>query len=421
MNIARTYRGLLRAVQAIHPAKFDSEENNLAEHIMERVRTEKLMVFERDMEESEMEDYLTLASNKMENLTLVLETLAEQEVADAPALFSFLSAANQGLGGVEYHRKLEDGFIEMADFHDAFKERLELEHERGSELKNRALQTAAAEYTEILAIIANPNFQQQTITSLKPNCSYTFREIPETVVSEVDNERKRNCIYIQSPFDIRENAYDEHVTLSNWTVEPDSVWFTEEYHLAAQKIVTEIIESESLNPDYPTVLTGHSIGAALSIIVAAYLKFEHQYDILNVVTFGQPMITTTISCPVLTLLPIMRIFTPLDGFVETPASAEDGAPFTHYGEALSMLPSKLADQATPEFIEENKVYVTIEEYDALVNDTKAILEYHLPPYSIPVTKGYGSILRQTDVPLKKGIDRQKGASYGKPTLQKERR
>ena len=418
MNVTRAYRGLLRAVQGIDPSKFGHARSNLIEHVMWRVNTERLLAYETDFDEGQMEDYLVTASNKMENLTLVLSTLSEKQSHDAPALFSFLASVAQAVGNVDFHRKLEDGFLDMAEFHDAFKERLELERERGAELKNRALQTAGSEYSEVLAIMANPNFQRETLTSLKPSCEISFYEIPETVAIEVDHHRKRNCIYIHSPYDIRENAYDEHVTISNWNVEPDSVWFTEEYHLAAQNILAEIEKGKWIENNYPTVVTGHSIGAALAVIIASYLKAQHQIDIRNVITFGQPMITTSVMCPSLSVLPIMRMYTPLDGFVETPASAVDGAPFQHYGERLSIIPSSMAEHATPEFIEENKVYVTMEEYHTLMTDTEALLEYLLPRHTIPMTKGYGSILRQDDNPIKRDTKRQKGINYtGEPKTQ----
>jgi hypothetical protein len=61
-----------------------------------------------------------------------------------------------------------------------------------------------------------------------------------------------------------------------------------------------------LKRNYKTYLTGHSLGGAVAALLAIYLM-EDGYNVVSVVTFGQPKFTTGIGVQKLTSLPIVRV------------------------------------------------------------------------------------------------------------------
>eukprot|EP01059_Diplonema_ambulator_P025545 TRINITY_DN42611_c0_g1_i1.p1 TRINITY_DN42611_c0_g1~~TRINITY_DN42611_c0_g1_i1.p1 ORF type:complete len:440 (+),score=98.18 TRINITY_DN42611_c0_g1_i1:115-1320(+) len=372
--------------------------SNLVEHTMMRVRTEKALARkEKEQGRGHGVEDVEKALKRMEDLTGVLHVMQGMEGREAPALFSFLAACQVGAGSPEYFRNLEDGFLRIATFHDDFKERIEMEQQRGGEMKNRAMQYAARDYTEILALMeSHPDTFEDEIVKIHANVSRYFYTLPDLVTVEVDDSRQRVNIYIQSAADIRENAMDEYVAMQEWTLEPGGVLFTEVYHIAAVRVVKELISEAVIPQGYSVVVTGHSAGGGIACIVAAYLQEEHNINILNVVTFGQPKISTTVGNPALTALPILRITTPLDGFIDTPTGSADHHPFLHYGEHLSLLPSQLRDIATPEWIDENLVYVTMNEYHKLLADSQAVITYEDQPSMVSNFHGYGDITMQDE-------------------------
>lgn len=66
-----------------------------------------------------------------------------------------------------------------------------------------------------------------------------------------------------------------------------------------------------LSKDKPVYITGHSLGGAISVILAMYLHQEG-YDVHRVVTFGQPKVTNVTGANTFEDLPIIRIVTPED-------------------------------------------------------------------------------------------------------------
>ena len=61
-----------------------------------------------------------------------------------------------------------------------------------------------------------------------------------------------------------------------------------------------------LKKDYKTYITGHSLGGAIAAVLAIYM-FEDKYDVVKVVTFGQPKFTTTAGVERLGFLTITRV------------------------------------------------------------------------------------------------------------------
>lgn len=61
-----------------------------------------------------------------------------------------------------------------------------------------------------------------------------------------------------------------------------------------------------LKPGYKTYVTGHSLGGAIAALLAIYLT-EDKYDVVKVVTFGQPKFTTTAGVEKLGFLKLVRV------------------------------------------------------------------------------------------------------------------
>jgi len=66
-----------------------------------------------------------------------------------------------------------------------------------------------------------------------------------------------------------------------------------------------------LKPDYKTRLTGHSLGGAVAMILAMYLD-ESQFNVDQVVTFGQPKVTNIPGAKKIQHLDVIRVVTPQD-------------------------------------------------------------------------------------------------------------
>ena len=61
-----------------------------------------------------------------------------------------------------------------------------------------------------------------------------------------------------------------------------------------------------LKQDYKTYITGHSLGGAIAAVLAVYMS-EDKYDVVKVVTFGQPKFTTAAGVERLGFLTITRV------------------------------------------------------------------------------------------------------------------
>eukprot|EP01063_Lacrimia_lanifica_P014378 TRINITY_DN20993_c0_g1_i1.p1 TRINITY_DN20993_c0_g1~~TRINITY_DN20993_c0_g1_i1.p1 ORF type:complete len:475 (+),score=187.11 TRINITY_DN20993_c0_g1_i1:96-1427(+) len=402
--LPRLYRQLLRTCAGLDPSHYGQSENNLALHVMYRVRTEKALELDglKDYE-TVPEARLEEAARMLEGVEAVLSEMSLMEPSDAPSLFSFLTAAHAQAGSPAYHRELESGLLQIAEFHTAFQERLKLEETRNGEMKNRALQIAARQHADLLKILEDGLFElanpgkapakgwQDRVRDEDLQMTWHFFELPELVAVGVDNERQRVKIAIASHLDIRDNAFDEHVQMQDWGIEPEGVTFTADYNIAAAKIVGTLMEHNVLPEGHSYTLTGHSIGGALAVIIGAYLRAEHTRDIVNIVTFGQPRVTDNIGSAALTDLPTLRIVTPLDGFQHTPTASAAGKPFQAYGEQLSLLPVKLKDIADEAFIEENQLYVTMSEYQLLMHEDTAVLEWTPEPEHLAYNQAFQNL------------------------------
>lgn len=77
----------------------------------------------------------------------------------------------------------------------------------------------------------------------------------------------------------------------------------------ARAILTEI--KPYLKADQPIQLTGHSLGGAIAVVLGMYLE-KSDFNVAQIITFGQPKVTNVAGAELFTDLPLIRVVTPDD-------------------------------------------------------------------------------------------------------------
>lgn len=112
--------------------------------------------------------------------------------------------------------------------------------------------------------------------------------------------------------------------------------FDEDAHRVYQDI------KPHLKSDYKTVVTGHSLGAAISTLLMMYLH-EDSYRLLPSANFGQPKVTNELGAKAYDFLPLTRIVDNQDPVPELPPrtlmDAVHGA-YQHLGDEVILLPQQ---------------------------------------------------------------------------------
>lgn len=87
------------------------------------------------------------------------------------------------------------------------------------------------------------------------------------------------------------------------------VYFHHGFSYSARQVYREL--KPLLKKDYQIQITGHSLGGAVAVILAAFLDSEG-FDVNQVVTFGQPKVTNLTGAEKFKNLNITRVVTPKD-------------------------------------------------------------------------------------------------------------
>jgi triacylglycerol lipase len=104
---------------------------------------------------------------------------------------------------------------------------------------------------------------------------------------------------------------------------------------AAAELHAELSAKGLLNKDYTTYLTGHSLGGAVALITAMYLK-KDGFEIGRIVTFGQPKVTDREGAAKCADLPLLRVVNHHDEIPLLP-SGRDSRSYVHFGPAVLLL------------------------------------------------------------------------------------
>ena len=94
-----------------------------------------------------------------------------------------------------------------------------------------------------------------------------------------------------------------------------------------------------LKRDYKTYFTGHSLGGAIAALLTVY-AVQDGYDVVRVITFGQPRFTTAAGIDRLAAIPITRVVDENDLVPMLPPATKAQAkygPYEHVGQEIILL------------------------------------------------------------------------------------
>ncbi|MBT8434908.1 MAG: lipase family protein [Gammaproteobacteria bacterium] len=164
------------------------------------------------------------------------------------------------------------------------------------------------------AIFANAAYQPEgTVRELVEAGNYSltlYRTIPDIQISfflATNELTKTQIISVRGTSNI-ENAMVD-ISLKLRVDENTGVRLHEGFSLAAKQVYKEL--KPLLKPDYKISVTGHSLGGAVALILGMYLD-ANQFDIEQVITFGQPKVTNISGANKLQHINVIRVVTPFD-------------------------------------------------------------------------------------------------------------
>ncbi|MAY14016.1 MAG: lipase [Oceanospirillaceae bacterium] len=98
----------------------------------------------------------------------------------------------------------------------------------------------------------------------------------------------------------------------------------------------------------PVQVTGHSLGGAIAVVLAMYLKHDTAMQITQVITFGQPKVTNVTGADLYASIPLTRVVTQKDlvPLVPplSPLQIKDLDVYWHMGEEIILLGSQQYSQ-----------------------------------------------------------------------------
>jgi triacylglycerol lipase len=171
-------------------------------------------------------------------------------------------------------------------------------------------------FTEIQkqAIFANAAYQSEgKIRTLVESGNYTltfYHTIPDIQISfflATNELTKTQVISVRGTSNI-ENAMVD-ISLKLMVDKNTGVHLHEGFSFAAKQVYAEL--KPLLNSDYKINVTGHSLGGAVALILAMYLD-AYQFDIEQVITFGQPKVTNISGANKIQHINFIRVVTPFD-------------------------------------------------------------------------------------------------------------
>jgi hypothetical protein len=164
------------------------------------------------------------------------------------------------------------------------------------------------------AIFANAAYQSEgKIRALVESSNYKltlYHTIPDIQVSfflATNELTKTQIISVRGTSNIENAMVDISLKLS--LDKNTGLRLHEGFTFAAKKVYAEL--ESLLNSDYKISVTGHSMGGAVALILAIYLD-AYQFDIEQVITFGQPKVTNISGANKIQHINFIRVVTPFD-------------------------------------------------------------------------------------------------------------
>lgn len=285
-------------------------------------------------------------------------------VGDA-ALTSILQVLAAGVGNASYQRTVESSFMSFFAFAEKQAARDEATEEATSERQNRIMQQAILPYGERLLLVHRTAIGEgnrvSSLSYLTPwqvteaivgtrsgVTAHHIRLGRDHVVIEIDETYNKQIIYIACTRAEGGDATNMDSGSYNWDQEVERVdvseseesrqtLFHSEFLAMATRLCDALVHETPLHPTRKTVLIGHAVGGAVSVIMALLLS-QRGFDVANVITFGAPKaMQGTLERYVAAINPV-RVVLAGDPLVELPVTGSEGDPFKHIGEILLLSP-----------------------------------------------------------------------------------
>jgi hypothetical protein len=182
---------------------------------------------------------------------------------------------------------------------------------------------------------------EANIRAAFPKMDVIIRDLPQSggryfVVIDIDR-------HIQT-IAVRGTANETNAWSDVSTVKVPDTELGIDIHLGFKRAADELLVDcrRFLQPNYSTVITGHSLGGAMACVLMMKLITEN-IPVSQVVTFGQPKVTNEAGANKFSTAPLLRVINDQDIVPQLPPSNltfDLSGPFEHVGPELTLKPNR---------------------------------------------------------------------------------
>lgn len=227
----------------------------------------------------------------------------------------------------------------------------------------RKLLTATLLYCFLPAVQADPDFAQLRIQAQLSGDTYladSEREAQllqqgQTLIHQATLADSQVSYFLSQGNGVQTIAIRGTANLANVMVDLDIEFQPDErlgitlhngFRSAAEAVFNDV--RPRLVAGMPVQITGHSLGGAIAVVLAMYLKHDTAAQVSQVITFGQPKVTNVTGAEIYASIPLTRVVTQKDlvPLVPplSPLQIKDLDVYWHMGEEIILLGSQQYSQ-----------------------------------------------------------------------------
>lgn len=314
-----------------------------------------------------LKQFEILVSKRIDYTKKLGDTLLE--AGGNPQLTSVLQVSSAGIGNDAYRRMMESSLLSFFKHEEQRALRNELEDEATSERQNRIMQQAIIPYGERLLLLHRTSIGEHNHASallyLSPwqateaivgnRSGATAHHLHlgrDHVIVEIDETFNKQVIYVCCTrgelTDSGSYQWEQAIERVDVTEceELQRTLVHSEFLLMANRLCDAVQHETPVHPSRKTVLVGHSVGGAVSLLIGMLL-LQRGFEVSNVITFGAPKcIQSTLQRYIAAVNPV-RVVLVGDPLIELPVTGTEGNPFIHVGEILMMSPRNTENHTSP--------------------------------------------------------------------------
>ncbi len=199
-----------------------------------------------------------------------------------------------------------------------------------SEILKYALQAKHAYYSipEIKEIYSNKSNLQVGTTDKNTDIQYIIFE-------EIKENKSTQYISIRGILTLSNIASDFNFALTK--DKKSSINIHKGFKIEAQALYKKI--SPYLKKENDIIITGHSMGGAISAVLGLYLMIDG-YKVKSITTFGQPKVFDNLIFRKYSKLPLLRIIYENDLICQLPPVDTSGSFYYHFGDVIILKKGK---------------------------------------------------------------------------------